>query len=77
MVEHSKLQSKRSNPNARRQVGVRKEAAPLPPNHGGDEFLTYARQVTSSGQNWGLAFRGLPRDKEPLRGKAVLTTSLL
>jgi hypothetical protein len=37
----------RSNPNARRQMGVRMEAAPLPPNHGGDGFLTKARQVTS------------------------------
>ena len=36
----TELQSKRSNPNARRQMGVRKEAAPSPPNHGGDEFLT-------------------------------------
>ena len=39
----TKLQSKRSNPNARRQMGVRnfnREAAPLPPNHGGDGFLT-------------------------------------
>jgi hypothetical protein len=30
----------RSNPNARLQMGVRMEAAPLPPNHGGDGFLT-------------------------------------
>ena len=40
VVEHSELQPKRSNPNARRQLGVRKEAAPSPPNHGGDGFLT-------------------------------------
>ena len=32
----TELQSKRSNPNARRQLGVRKEAAPLPPNHGSE-----------------------------------------
>jgi hypothetical protein len=33
------------------QLGVRKEDAPSPPsqaNHGGDEFLTCPRQVTSS-----------------------------
>ena len=36
----SELQSKRSNPNARLQMGVHQEAAPLPPNHGGDGFLT-------------------------------------
>jgi hypothetical protein len=46
LVEHSKLQSKRSNPNARWQLGVRKEAAPSPPNHGGDEFLTCPRHLT-------------------------------
>jgi hypothetical protein len=59
VVEHyrAELQSKRSNPNARWQLGVRKEAAPSPPNHGVDEFLTYTRQVTSSGQDWGLVFR--------------------
>jgi hypothetical protein len=36
----SELQYKRSNPNARRQMGVRQEADPLPSNHGGDGFLT-------------------------------------
>ena len=36
----TELQSKRSNPNARLQMGVRMEAAPLPPNHGGHGFLT-------------------------------------
>ena len=60
VVEHSELQSKKSNPNARRRLGVRKEAAPSPPNHGGDEFLTCPRQVTSSGQDWGLVFRVVP-----------------
>ena len=51
VVEHRdfELQSKRSNPNARRQLGVRKEDTPSPPNHRVDEFLTYPRQVTSSG----------------------------
>ena len=49
VVEHSKLQSKKSNPIARRQVGVRKEDAPSPPNHRDDEFLTCPRQVASSG----------------------------
>ena len=49
-------------------MGVRMEAAPLPPNHGGDEFLTEVRQVTSSGQDWVVVLRGLSRDKEPLHG---------
>jgi len=66
----TKLQSKRSNPNARRQLGVRKEATPLPPNHGGDEFLTEVRQVTSSGQDWASVLRGLSGDKEPLHGNS-------
>jgi hypothetical protein len=34
VVEHSELQSKRSNPNARRQLGDLMEDAPSPPNLG-------------------------------------------
>jgi hypothetical protein len=34
VVEHSELQSKRSNPNTRRQLRDLKEAAPYPPTRG-------------------------------------------
>jgi hypothetical protein len=68
VVEHSKLQSKRSNPNARWLLGVRKEATHSPPNHGGDEFLTCPRQVTIAGQD--LRLGGCPGAlSRPLRGK--------
>ena len=65
MVEHSKLQSKRSNPNARWQLGVlsqlTEEADPSPPNHGGDGVLTCPRQVTiAAGQDWGSALAVVP-----------------
>ena len=57
----TELQSKRSNPNARQQLGVRKEADPSPPNHGGTEFLTYPRQVTSSRLDWVVVLRVVPQ----------------
>jgi len=38
VVEHSELQSKRSNPNARRRLRDLKEGVPYPPNHRGASF---------------------------------------
>ncbi len=61
----TELQSKRSNPNAQWQLGVLKEAAPSPPNHGGDGFLTCPRQAAIPGQDWVVAFRGVPKGPIP------------
>jgi hypothetical protein len=71
VVEHSKLQSKRSNPNVRQQLGVLKEAVPSPPNHRGDRdgFLTCPRQVTIAGQDWASALAVVPEGPcQRLRG---------
>jgi hypothetical protein len=57
----TELQSKRSNPNTRRQLGDLMEAAPSPPNHRGDEFLTYPRQAAIRGQDWGSALTVVPQ----------------
>jgi hypothetical protein len=65
VVEHSKLQSRRSNPNARRQLGVLTEGShPLTSKPGtestGGSHLPQARQVTIVGQDWGSALAVVP-----------------
>ena len=57
----TKLQSKRSNPNARRQLGDLMEADPSPPNHRVNKFLTYPRQAAIRGQDWGSALTVVPQ----------------
>ena len=57
----TELQSKRSNPNARRQLGDLMEDAPSPPNHGGDEFLSCPRQAAIRGQAWASALAVVPQ----------------
>jgi hypothetical protein len=57
----TKLQSKRSDPNARLQLGDLKEAVPSPPNHRHDEFLTGPRQAPIRGQDWGSALTVVPQ----------------
>ena len=51
-----------------------KEAAPSPPNHGGDEFLTCPRQAAIVGQDWASAL-AVVSEGPCLCGKAVMIAS--
>jgi hypothetical protein len=76
VVEHSELQSKRSNPNARRQLRDLKETAPSPPNHGVNEFLTCPRQAAIVGQDTGCCVYNSTRAEGPMPTRKGSTDTL-